>query len=83
MRQLKTVTVAVAGARIHSCVCGCARTHRHCIGYGFRMTSGHPRVSGQSPFQADCNGAAFPISAAYLNAEVEPYVAINPRDQTT
>jgi hypothetical protein len=41
---------------------------------------GLPRVSGTSPFQADCNGAAFPISAAYINAEVEPYVAINPRN---
>ncbi len=41
---------------------------------------GLPRVSGASPFQADCNGAAFPISAAYINAEVEPYVAINPRN---
>ncbi len=38
------------------------------------------RVSGASPFQADCNGATFPISAAYINAEVEPYVAINPKN---
>ena len=37
-----------------------------------------PRVSGASPFSADCNGPAFPISSAYVNAEVEPYVAINP-----
>ena len=39
-----------------------------------------PRVSGASPFTADCNGPAFPISAAYVNAEVEPYVAINPKN---
>ncbi len=39
-----------------------------------------PRVSGPSPFVADCNGPGFPITAAYVNAEVEPYVAINPRD---
>ncbi len=36
------------------------------------------RVSGASPFPADCNGPAFPVSAAYVNAEVEPYVAVNP-----
>jgi len=37
-----------------------------------------PRVSGPSPFLADCNGPDFPIIAAYVNAEIEPYVAINP-----
>lgn len=41
---------------------------------------GFARVSGPSPFLADCNGPAFPIVAAYVNAEVEPYVAINPHD---
>ena len=39
-----------------------------------------PRVSGASPFSADCNGPAFPAVAAYVNTEVEPYVAINPRN---
>lgn len=39
-----------------------------------------PRVTGPSPFLADCNGPGFPITAAYVNAEVEPYVAINPRN---
>jgi BNR repeat-like domain len=38
------------------------------------------RISGSSPFSADCNGAAFPGGAAYVNAEVEPYVAVNPRN---
>lgn len=38
------------------------------------------RVSSASPFLADCNGSKFPITAAYVNAEVEPYVAVNPRD---
>ena len=38
------------------------------------------RVSAESPFTADCNGPDFPITAAYVNAESEPYVAINPQD---
>ncbi|MEO8748428.1 MAG: hypothetical protein ABI379_12345, partial [Rhodanobacter sp.] len=38
-----------------------------------------PRVSAASPFRADCNGPDFPITAAYVNAESEPYVAVNPR----
>ena len=37
------------------------------------------RVSGPSPFQADCNGPV-PLAAPYVNAEVEPYVAVNPRN---
>jgi hypothetical protein len=37
------------------------------------------RVSGETPFAADCNGP--PLVAAYVNAEVEPYVAVNPRNQ--
>ena len=37
------------------------------------------RVSGPSPFQADCNGPV-PLVASYVNAEVEPYVAVNPRN---
>jgi hypothetical protein len=37
------------------------------------------RVSAASPFLADCNGPQFPITAAYVNAESEPYVAVNPR----
>ena len=36
------------------------------------------RVSAATPFSADCNGPAFAVSAAYVNAEVEPYVAVNP-----
>ena len=38
------------------------------------------RISGPSPFSADCNGPAFPGGAAYVNAEVESYVAVNPRN---
>jgi len=37
-----------------------------------------PRISAASPFHADCNGPRFPITAAYVNAESEPYVAVNP-----
>lgn len=35
------------------------------------------RVSGPSPFAPDCGGA-LPGSVLYQNAEVEPYLAINP-----
>ncbi len=82
MRQLKTVPVAVAGVLAFTLV--------HAVVHGSIAVAsdpsiqdeaeGLPRVSGTSPFQADCNGPAFPISAAYVNAEVEPYVAINPRN---
>ncbi len=34
------------------------------------------RVSGQSPFSANCAGAQ--AGTLYFNAEVEPYVAVNP-----
>ena len=37
-----------------------------------------PRVSAATPFLADCNGPNFPITAAYINAECEPYIAVNP-----
>ena len=37
-----------------------------------------PRVSAATPFLADCNGPNFPITAAYINAESEPYIAVNP-----
>jgi hypothetical protein len=39
-----------------------------------------PRVSAATPFLADCNGPKFPITAAYINAESEPYIAVNPRN---
>lgn len=39
-----------------------------------------PRISAATPFAADCNGPDFPITATYVNAENEPYIAINPRD---
>jgi hypothetical protein len=39
-----------------------------------------PRVSAATPFLADCNGPDFPITAAYINAESEPYIAVNPRN---
>ncbi len=41
---------------------------------------GLPLVSAASPFRADCNGPNFPITATYVNAESEPYVARNPRN---
>lgn len=37
-------------------------------------------VSAASPFRADCNGPNFPITATYVNAESEPYVARNPKN---
>lgn len=37
------------------------------------------RVSGPTPFSAGCNGPN-PLVAAYVNAEVEPYVAADPRN---
>ncbi|MGB2817872.1 MAG: sialidase family protein [Burkholderiaceae bacterium] len=37
------------------------------------------RISGTTPFNASCTGAT-PTDTLYLNAEVEPYVAVNPRD---
>jgi BNR/Asp-box repeat len=36
------------------------------------------RASGPSPFAADCNGVA-QTGTLFTNAEVEPYVAVNPR----
>lgn len=38
------------------------------------------RVSRSTPFVADCNGA-HPPTAAYVDAEVEPYVAVDPRHE--
>jgi hypothetical protein len=38
------------------------------------------RVSGPSPFAAGCNGAP-QTGTLYPNAEVEPYVAVNPRNR--
>ncbi len=38
------------------------------------------RVSAATPFLADCNGPNFPITAAYVNAESEPYITVNPRN---
>ena len=37
------------------------------------------RISADTPFNAACTGAS-PSDAVYLNAEVEPSVAVNPRD---
>ena len=39
-----------------------------------------PRVSAATPFLADCNGPDFPITSAYINAESEPSIAVNPRN---
>ena len=38
------------------------------------------RASGPTPFAANCNGAA-QSGTFYPNAEVEPYVSVNPQDQ--
>ena len=37
------------------------------------------RISEATPFNGNCTGAT-PNDFVYLNAEVEPYVAVNPRD---
>ncbi|MEP6633404.1 MAG: sialidase family protein [Luteimonas sp.] len=40
------------------------------------------RASAQSPFTANCDGA--PVSGTlFVNAEVEPYIALNPADAST
>lgn len=41
------------------------------------LTSGLVRISGATPFTATCNGAS-QTGILYLNAEVEPNVAVNP-----
>jgi hypothetical protein len=38
------------------------------------------RVSGASPFQPNCNGAP-QTGTVYTNAEVEPWVSVNPEDE--
>jgi hypothetical protein len=43
------------------------------------VTDAPVRVSAATPFDADCTGAAS-SDVLYLDAEVEPYVAVNPRD---
>ena len=39
------------------------------------------RVSGNTPFTAGCTGPLSQSGTLYPNAEVEPYVAVNPRNQ--
>ena len=82
MRELKTVTMAVAGVLAFTLVYAVLRGRIAMASNPTVQDDVHelPRVSGSSPFQADCNGATFPISAAYINAEIEPYVAINPKN---
>ncbi len=82
MRELKTVTMAVAGVLALTLAYAVLRGRIAMASNPSVQDDVHelPRVSGSSPFQADCNGATFPISAAYINAEVEPYVAINPKN---
>ena len=43
------------------------------------VTDAPVRVSTATPFDATCTGAA-PGDIVYLNAEVEPFVSVNPRD---
>ncbi len=43
------------------------------------VTDAPVRVSAATPFDATCSGAASG-DVVYLNAEVEPFVAVNPRD---
>jgi hypothetical protein len=42
-------------------------------------SDGPTRVSGRSPFPAGCNGQSGP-GTLYQNAEVQPHLAVNPRD---
>jgi hypothetical protein len=67
IRQPPIAALAIAGA----CVLGVAVAAR---------APEPARVSGPTPFAADCNGPTFPGGAAYVNAEVEPRLAVNPRD---
>lgn len=82
MRQHMTDTVAVAGMLGLTLVFAVVPEFIAMASDGSAREDlqGLPRVSGASPFSADCNGPTFPISAAYVNAEVEPYVAINPKN---
>ena len=49
------------------------------VGLPALVTDAPVRISAATPFDATCTGA--PASdIVYLNAEVEPYVAVNPRD---
>jgi len=68
IRQHRIAALAMAGAAIAAAAPAAAPT-RAAV-----------RVSGPSPFSADCNGPGFPGGAAYVNAEVEPFVAVNPRN---
>jgi hypothetical protein len=65
IRQPRVVACAVAAAWALAAIPG-------------GESQGLARISGPSPFSADCNGAAFPVTAAYVNAEVEPHLAVNP-----
>ena len=69
IRQFTTLAAALAAV--------CALTATADSGDGSDH-EGLARVSAATPFSADCNGPAFAVSAAYVNAEVEPYVAVNP-----
>ena len=69
IRQFTTLAVAVAAV--------CALTAAADSSDGGDR-AGLARISAATPFSADCNGPAFAVSAAYVNAEVEPYVAANP-----
>lgn len=82
MRQRKIVTVTFAGVLALTIALAVVPeslgTASAASARGARQDL--PRVSGASPFSADCNGPAFPTVAAYVNAEVEPYVAVNPKN---
>ena len=78
MRKLKTTIMAVAVALALMAVRGSAMAGSDADANGTYHDLS--RVSAASPFEADCNGPAFPITAAYVNAESEPYVAVNPRN---
>jgi hypothetical protein len=43
------------------------------------VTEAPVRISAATPFDSTCTGAA-PGDVVYLNAEVEPFVSVNPRD---
>ena len=78
IRNLRTTTTALAAMLVCTALSGSVAAGADAS----EQFAYHdlPRVSAASPFHADCNGPDFPITAAYVNAESEPYVAINPRN---
>lgn len=78
---------SVGQARVFAAMIVCVLLLAGCGGGGGANTTAPPppagdpqfRVSGTSPFAAGCDGAPA-LGTLYVNAEVEPMVALNPRN---